>query len=142
METPVFNTDLEHLLLDPDDRRLYLSSNRTGYVSSIDLDRLLSALMSAHGGKIELDGWLEREVGKWARTIALTPDRQLLLVTVFGDSELVALDAETLTILARITVDSFPVGLAISPDGKRVWTTSQGRNLQGGNSISIFDLQY
>ncbi|HEX4922869.1 MAG TPA: hypothetical protein VFV50_02250, partial [Bdellovibrionales bacterium] len=44
--------------------------------------------------------------------------------------------------VSRIPVDSYPVGLDISPDGSQIWVTSQGRNLKGGNSIGVFQVKY
>ena len=44
--------------------------------------------------------------------------------------------------VAKIPVDSYPVGLALSPDGKQVWVTSQGDGLKGGNSVGVYQVAY
>ena len=42
--------------------------------------------------------------------------------------------------VAEINVDSYPVGLDVSTDGRRVILTSQGRNGRGGNAVNIFSV--
>ncbi|MEK7287111.1 MAG: peptidoglycan-binding protein, partial [Elusimicrobiota bacterium] len=61
---------------------------------------------------------------------------------VNAESRLAVLRADDLTKETEISVDSFPVGLAVSPDGRWVWVTSQGRSLRGGNSVSIYEIGF
>src|SRR6185436_6104368 len=82
----------------------------------------------------------EAKVGFGVRTIALSPDEQWVYAAVNGESKLAALKASDLSVVAKIAVDSFTVGLACSPDGRQVWVTSQGRSLRGGNSVSIYEV--
>lgn len=124
-----------HLVLSPDGQRLYISSSLSGYVSAYNTQAFIDA---ARAGTRELKPLQEGESGPATRTIALTPDGQLVLAAVNLDSRLVALDARTLKPLAWIPVDSYPVGLAITPDGSQAWVTSQGRERRGGNSLSIY----
>ena len=42
----------------------------------------------------------------------------------------------------KIDVDSYPVGLDISNDGRYVIVTSQGRGNQGGNAVNIYEVHY
>ena len=44
--------------------------------------------------------------------------------------------------IAEIPVDSYPVGLALSLDGKTVIVTSQGRKGGGGNAVNIYRVDY
>ena len=44
--------------------------------------------------------------------------------------------------IVRIDVDSYPVGLDISEDGKYVIVTSQGRRDRGGNAVNIYRVDY
>ena len=37
--------------------------------------------------------------------------------------------------------DSYPVGMAISPDDKYLIVTSQGRRSAGGNSVMVFEIK-
>ena len=56
---------------------------------------------------------------------------------------MVVIDSGTMNIVSRVRADSFTVGLAASPDGKQVWTTSQGRSGEGGgNSVCVFTVTY
>ena len=42
-------------------------------------------------------------------------------------------------VVDRAAVDPFTVGLAVSPDGRTIVTTSQGRSGQGGgNSVGLY----
>jgi hypothetical protein len=41
----------------------------------------------------------------------------------------------------EIAVDSYPVGLGVSPAGEEVWVTSQGVKLLGGNSVGVYRLE-
>jgi DNA-binding beta-propeller fold protein YncE len=51
--------------------------------------------------------------------------------------------------IAEIDVDSYPVGLDVSKDGRYVIVTSQGRKAQdkengsrGGNAVNIYEIEY
>lgn len=81
-------------------------------------------------------------VGIGARSIRLSHDESTLFVTVNQSSELVGVDTKTMTMAARIPVDSYPVGLDLSPDDSQVWVTSQGRTAKGGNSVNIFQTRH
>ncbi|MDE6153369.1 MAG: hypothetical protein K2G21_04400 [Muribaculaceae bacterium] len=50
------------------------------------------------------------------------------------------IDTASITVLAALDVDSYPVGLDVSPDGATVIVTSQGRPgaTGSGNSVSIY----
>ncbi|MEQ1504068.1 MAG: beta-propeller fold lactonase family protein, partial [Myxococcota bacterium] len=129
-----------HLVVSADGEDLYVSSNRSGFVSRIGLQDVVDALHRANGGAVALDGWTSTRVGGGARTIELSPDGRTLFVAVNDASELVAVDVATMAVVARVRTDSFTVGLAVSPDGRRVWTTSQGRGGAGGNSVCVYDV--
>jgi len=45
-------------------------------------------------------------------------------------------------VAASIDVDSYPVGLDISNDGRYIIVTSQGRGNQGGNAVNIYEVEY
>ena len=124
-----------HLVLGPRGERLYLSSNRAGFVSAYRIEDLLSA---AHAKKKKLRPLLEKRVGPSIRTIAISPDGETLYATSFRGSKVVALRAKSLEKLFEIAADSYPVGLAVSPDGGYIWVTSQGYRLRGGNSVMVY----
>jgi hypothetical protein len=57
-------------------------------------------------------------------------------------SMLYVVDAEQMKVIATTQVDSFPVGLDVSGNGKTLITTSQGRSGYGGNAVDIFSIEY
>ena len=124
-----------HLVLAPHGDRVYLSSNRAGYVSAYRIGDLVSA---AKRKKRKLRPLLEKRIGPSIRTIAISPDGETLYATSFQGSKVVALESKTLKKLFEIPADSYPVGIAVSPDGGQVWVTSQGYRYQGGNSVMVF----
>jgi 6-phosphogluconolactonase (cycloisomerase 2 family) len=129
-----------HLVISPDGEWLYVSSNRAGSVSRIPLDWVIEALHAAGGGQIELDAWHSVYVGSGARTIELSPDGRWLFAAVNDSAEVVVVDTASLEVVSRVRTDSYAVGLAVSPDGRRLVTTSQGKGGQGGNSVCVFEL--
>ncbi|MBF0273987.1 MAG: tetratricopeptide repeat protein [Nitrospinae bacterium] len=126
-----------HLVLSNDGQTLYVSSNISGYVSSFSLPDIIDTILS---GRHTIKPLQETKVGKGARTISLSKDEKLLFSAINYKNMMVALDPQTLKILLKIPVDSYPVGLAVSPDSKQVWITSQGKMSGGGNSVSVYSL--
>jgi hypothetical protein len=131
-----------HLLLSHDGSTLYVTSNISGYVSRIPLALVLESLASADGKRIDVRGWKSVHVGLGARTIDQDPSGRYLFTAVNGSSEVVVVETETMDIITRVRSDSYTVGLAVSPDGRQVWTTSQGRDGKGGNSVCVYEITY
>ena len=128
-----------HLVLSPDGRKLYASGNRSGVVGRYDLAAMLRALQSADGKRIDGPGGETLAVGAGARTIALSPDGRTLYAAINNESRLVKVDLASWRVVDRAAVDPFTVGLAVSPDGRTIVTTSQGRSGQGGgNSVGLY----
>jgi DNA-binding beta-propeller fold protein YncE len=130
-----------HLVISPDGEWLFMSSNKSGYVSKARLSEVVAALRSANGEKKAFKNWQSVYVGPGARTIELTADGSLLFTAVNNSAEVVAIDPATLTILTRVRTDGYAVGLDVAPDGSQVWVTSQGRKGIGGNSICVFSIE-
>lgn len=126
-----------HLVLSAEGDRLYISSNYSGYVSSYRTDELISAAVS---GKKVLKPELESMTGRGTRTISLSPDGKLIYAAVKGESKVKVLDSKTMKVLLEIPTDSFPVGMAVSPDGSQLWVTAQGTSGVGGNAVSIYSV--
>ena len=81
-------------------------------------------------------------VGGGARTLEMSGDGKWLFVALNSRAQVGVVNAETLEVVSRIRADSYTVGLAVSPDGSQVWTTSQGRRSGGGNSVCVFGVTY
>lgn len=126
-----------HLVLSPDGKTLFASSNYAGKVSKVSLAAVIKSLGTAQGRRINGPSWQSNAVGAGARTLEISPDGRFLFVAVNHSSELVTLDATTLQVLLRISVDPFAVGLAIAPDLSAAVLTSQGRSGVGGNSVNV-----
>ena len=129
-----------HLVVSLDKKWLYLSSNSSGYVSRIGLDAAIAGLRGANGAKVPLAGWEGVDVGTGARTIEITDDGRWVFVALNNTAELAVVDTRSMTVATRIRVDPYTVGLDISPEGHRVWTTSQGRGSYGGNAVCVYDV--
>jgi YVTN family beta-propeller protein len=110
-----------HLALSRDGRILYVSENAGGEVLKYDLIDQKILARSA--------------VGSQARTIALSPDERLLFAVSNEDGKIVALRAGDLSHLYDAPFTA-PMGVAVSPDGRRIWVTSY----TGAGYVSVFDV--
>ena len=131
-----------HLVTSPDGEWLYISSNRSGKVSRIPLTNVINGLQRQGDAREPIEGWDSLSVGSGARTIEVTRDGRWIFVAVNGKAQLVAIDVASWDVVARVRTDAYTVGLDVSPDGKQIWTTSQGRSSVGGNSVNVFEVTY
>lgn len=125
-----------HLVIQGD--TLFFSSNRSGYVTRVPYAELVTTLREAKGERVERSDWDAVFVGGGARTLEVSPDGRWLFVAVNAGAEVAVVDAKAMAVVSRIRADSYTVGLAVSPDGRQVWTTSQGRSGKGGNSVCVY----
>jgi YVTN family beta-propeller protein len=110
------------MVLSPDGRRLYVSGDGSSQVSVIDTatDRVGATL----------------EVGRAPHGLAMTPDGRRLLVAVYGEDKVAVFDTATATQVATVAVAK-PHTVAILPDGKRAYATSQA---PGHFGVAVIDL--
>lgn len=124
---------------------LFVSSNGSGYVFKFKWRELLALIESSKDKDIQIteqDVHVEKVfVGLGPRSLDISGDGKWLFVAVNHTSEAVAVDSSRMRIVSRVGVDSFPVGLALSPDERELWVTSQGRKGHGGNSVSVFQIR-
>jgi hypothetical protein len=134
--------NVRHLVIR--DGYLYLSINRSGYVQRIPLEKFMQAAKAMHGKTTQLKGWEDCKVGEGARTIELSPSGHFVFAACHLVSKLFVVDTRTMKTVASIDVDSYPVGLDISNDGRYVIVTSQGRGTSGtsGNAVNIYEVEY
>ena len=122
---------------------LYASINVAGQVMRIPLDSINAAIGRREGSSIKVQGWQTCQVGRGARTIELSPSGNYLFAACNTSSELNVVDTRTMKVIAKLTVDSYPVGLGVSADGAHLITTSQGRKgMAGGNAVDVFSVTY
>lgn len=124
-----------HLALSPDNEWLYLSSSLSGSISRY---RLMDVINAAIRKQKKLKPLQTARSGLATRTIDVSPDGKWIFAAVNKESKIAVLSAPDLKPVLRIDTDSFPVGLAVSPDGTRLWVTAQGRKLRGGNAVSVY----
>lgn len=131
-----------HLVMSPDGKTIYASSNYAGRVSKAKVSDVVQALVNAKGRRVNGPSWTSVAVGAGARTLDISPKGRFLFAAVNNSSELVVVEARTFDILARINVDRFAVGLAVAPDLSAVIVTSQGKaGVGGGNAVNIIRIQ-
>jgi len=128
-----------HLILSDDGQWLYLSSNAAGYVSRIAVATLVDAVKASPRATLDFEAV---SVGAGARTIDFAGGGAFVVAAVFNSSKLVVVDSQTMKVVAEVAVDSFPVGLAVSPDGTQLFVTSQGKAKKGGNSVGVYRIDY
>lgn len=128
-----------HLVISKDGKTLYISGNSSGQVGRYSLPAMVAALRQANGQTVSGPGGETLSVGPGARTIELSPDQRSLYVAVNNAARLVKVDLAGWRVVESVEVDPFPVGLAISPDGNTIVTTSQGRSGRGGGqSVNLY----
>lgn len=123
---------------------VYGTINVAGQVVSFPVDSLLAGIREFTSGKetsIHIKGGIRRlKVSGGARTIDPSPDGKYLFVACNSGSCVDVVEASTMKIAGRIRCDSYPVGLAVSPDGLYMAVTSQGRDRRGGNAVNLFEI--
>ncbi len=131
---------VRHIIKSNDGQTIYFSSNYSGQVSMVSKNKIVSLFKNLNGGHTNLQVERKQVIGKGARTIALDPNNEIVWATANQDSKLVGLDAESLMPIIEVNTNSYPVGLAISPNGYFMISTSQAKSGTGGNAINIFKI--
>lgn len=131
--------NLRHLVVK--NGYLYASINASGYVERIPMSEVMSAINKLDGKEnICLKGIVATKVASGARTLELSPQGDYIFVACNSGSAICVVDS-SMNLVGEIQADSFPVGLAVSPDGKWIITTSQGRvGAMGGNCVDVFSV--
>ena len=126
--------------------RVFFSQSFQGKVLSLPTDSILAAVgRTRQVGQVRqfrVGGLKSVKVGGSVRTIELSPSGRFLFAACNRTSELYVIATGSMEVLAVAPVDSYPVGLDVSPDGSLVVVTSQGRKGFGGNAVNIFAVEY
>ena len=131
---------VRHIIIVDD--YLYLSVNSAGYVQRIPLSKFIAAATKEGNKVTAVSDWENCKVDKGARTIEASPNGKYIFVACNNASKLHVVDTRTMKTVAAIAVDSYPVGLDVSEDGRYVIVTSQGRKNRGGNAVNIYEVKY
>ncbi len=133
-------SNIRHLTVT--DNRLYIGCNRSGFVQHTDLNNFIEQKTASPTENITYSDWDSRYVGSGVRTIATTNDGKYIFACVNGESKISVIRSEDMKILSTIGADSYPVGMAISPDNTQLVVTSQGKKGGGGNSVMVYQISY
>lgn len=134
-------TNLRHLVINNGD--VFLSSNKFGMVQRASLDSILSGEFNE--SKISVfKNWRSVNVGAGVRTIDVTNDGKYIFACINNACKVAAVDAETMKKVFEIDAAAFPVGMSLSPDGKQLVITSQGKTTAPGtgNTVTVFEVIY
>lgn len=129
---------------------LYMSRNVAGDILRVSVDSIVRSFLVAEGGnRFDVKGVESCHVGDGARTLKISPDGKYAFVACNLDCRLYVVRTSDMSVVGSISADAFPVGLDISPDGRMVVTTSQGRKNNrysehpvGGNAVNVFSVDY
>jgi YVTN family beta-propeller protein len=111
------------LVVTPDGRKVYVSSEGASTVSVIDAvtDSVVNSI----------------DVGATPHGLAITPDGRQILVSAFGTNRAVIIDATRDQIVGQVPVPQ-PHNSAITPDGRTAYVASQE---QGATALVILNLE-
>ncbi len=130
--------------LSPDGKSLFMGCNSSGSIAKIKTQVLIDLVKDKNGEDVKIPTkekpYQRKFIGLGVRSFKISPDGKYLFVAVNNTSEVVVVNAEDLSVLARLPVDSYPVGLSVSSDGTQLWVTSQGKDHKGGNSVGVFQV--
>jgi DNA-binding beta-propeller fold protein YncE len=121
---------------------LYLGCNNAGVVQRTALSGFLSARLASPGKSATFSDWKSVHVGTGVRTIEVTRDGRYIFACVNNKSKVAVVRSADMKVVAEVGADSFPVGMALSPDERFLAVTAQGRDNGGGNSVMIYSIAY
>jgi DNA-binding beta-propeller fold protein YncE len=125
-----------------DGKDIFIGCNSSGTIAKVPFKELIALFDKKLGAKIDITEtdfkFSKKFIGLGVRSFKVHPKFDYLFLTSNNGSEIIITKSTDLSVLGRVPVDSYPVGLSISSDGKYLWVTSQGKESLGGNSVSVF----
>ncbi len=125
------------------DGNLFLSSNKFGAVQRASLADIFNTPFDKQK-QVRYDGWRTAMVGAGARTIDVTKDGNYTFACVNNSSKIVVINNEDMNVIYEINTESFPVGMALSPDNTLLIVTAQGKEStpNTGNAVMIYKANF
>lgn len=100
-----------HLVTSKDGKHVYISNaEKRGAIKKLDTSSNKIIAVAA--------------TGNTTRTIALSPDERYIFGVNYHSDDISVVDTAAMKELIRVPTRQLPVGLAVSPDGKRLWVCS------------------
>ena len=132
--------NIRHLVIN--NNNLMVSSNKFGFVQKIKLDSMLSISDVKETQLMNTKNWKTAFVGIGARTIDVSADGKYIFACVNNENKISVIDSKTMQVIYSIEASKYPVGMALSPDGKTLIVTSQGKTNQEftGNVVAVYDV--
>jgi DNA-binding beta-propeller fold protein YncE len=121
---------------------LYLSSNRLGYVQKCNVVDMILSLKNSKKSLYSFKRWSSAYVGIGARTISVTKDGKYIFTAVNNEKKIVVVRSSDMKVVSKINADPYPVGMALSKYETRLMVTAQGKGDQGGNSVTVYSIDY
>lgn len=131
--------NVRHLVIN--NEFLYLSTNISATVQKCNWKDLVKYRLENEGKTVVYSDWENAYVGVGVRTISVTEDGDYVFAAVNNECKIRAVRTSDMEVVATIRADSYPVGMALSPDEKHLIVTSQGKKGGGGNSVMIFSVK-
>jgi DNA-binding beta-propeller fold protein YncE len=134
--------NIRHLVISGD--YLLVSTNSNGYIQKIKWREFIQNRIDNETASTKLiQGWQNCYVGSGVRTISVSTDGRYVFACVNSSSKIVAVDAESMKVVAEIPADSFPVGMEITDNNDFLLVTAQGKDSAGGgHSVMIYKITY
>jgi YVTN family beta-propeller protein len=110
------------LAYSPDGALLYVATGDSGKIRAYHVSDWKPA------GELSLDGPTESKdySGSFAATLVLSADGKTIYALDQGNWRVVIIDAASMQRIASIETGTYPFGLALSPDGTRLYVTNTG----------------
>jgi len=133
--------NLRHLVINKG--YLVLSSNKFGVVQKAKLEDIFVQEFNEEN-QLVFTKWENVDVGPGARTIDITENGKYVFACVNIASKVAVVDALTMKKITEVDAAQFPVGMALSPDGKQLIITCQGKDKvpDSGNTVMVFEVIY
>lgn len=110
------------LAYSPDGALLYVATGDSGKIRAYRTSDWKPA------GEVSLDGPMAGKIwqGSFAATVVASADGKTLYAIDQGNWRVVIVDARTLTRVSQVPTGAYPFGLALSPDGGKLYVTNTG----------------